>query len=177
MHICCIYIFYFILYFVYLYTSISFIPVFYILFYILFFILVFSLLVLLLLRQISPWGLIKYISIYLFLPLCLSAGDWTWARENGFRADGQTQRGASSPDDGDVLGAEGEHGDRPPGWAAAGSGIWPSTVCTRHNTSSAIVAVSLFLSQDARFVRSWKSHGILKWSFPGLEKSWKKLKS
>jgi len=30
------------------------------------------------------------------------------------------------------------------------------------------------------FVRSWKtwkSHGILKWSFPGLEKSWKKLKS
>jgi len=32
----------------------------------------------------------------------------------------------------------------------------------------------------ARFVRSWKtwkSHGILKWSFPGLEKSWKKLKS
>ncbi|TNN69485.1 Myosin-10 [Liparis tanakae] len=29
------------------------------------------------------------------------------------------------------------------------------------------------------FVRSWKtwkSHGILKWSFPGLEKSWKKLK-
>jgi len=30
------------------------------------------------------------------------------------------------------------------------------------------------------FVRSWKtwkSHGILKWSIPGLEKSWKKLKS
>jgi len=30
------------------------------------------------------------------------------------------------------------------------------------------------------FIRSWKtwkSHGILKWSFPGLEKSWKKLKS
>jgi len=27
------------------------------------------------------------------------------------------------------------------------------------------------------FVRSWKtwkSHGILKWSFPGLEKSWRK---
>jgi len=36
--------------------------------------------------------------------------------------------------------------------------------------------------QQARsgFVRSWKtwkSHGILKWSFPGLEKSWNKLKS
>jgi len=32
----------------------------------------------------------------------------------------------------------------------------------------------------AGFVRSgktWKSHGILKWSFPGLEKSRKKLKS
>jgi len=32
----------------------------------------------------------------------------------------------------------------------------------------------------AGFVRSWKtwkSHGILKWSFPGREKSWKKLKS
>jgi len=30
------------------------------------------------------------------------------------------------------------------------------------------------------FVRSWKtwkSHGIVKWSFQGLEKSWKKLKS
>jgi len=30
------------------------------------------------------------------------------------------------------------------------------------------------------FVRSWKtwkSHGILKWSFPSLEKSWKKRKS
>jgi len=53
---------YFIFYFVYfLYISISFIPV----FYILFFILVFSLLVLLLLRQISPWGLIKYLSSYL----------------------------------------------------------------------------------------------------------------
>jgi len=22
--------------------------------------------------------------------------------------------------------------------------------------------------------KTWKSHGILKWSFPGLEKSWKK---
>jgi len=25
--------------------------------------------------------------------------------------------------------------------------------------------------------KTWESHGILKWSFPGLEKSWKKLKS
>jgi len=25
--------------------------------------------------------------------------------------------------------------------------------------------------------KTWKSHGILKSSFPGLEKSWKKLKS
>jgi len=33
---------------------------------------------------------------------------------------------------------------------------------------------------NAGLVRSWKtwkSHGILKWSFPGLEKSWKKIKS
>jgi len=34
--------------------------------------------------------------------------------------------------------------------------------------------------QNTGFLRSWKtweSHGILKWSFPGLEQSWKKLKS
>jgi len=39
-------------------------------------------------------------------------------------------------------------------------------------------SAAAFLS--AGFVRSWKtwkSHGILKWSFPGLEKSWQKLKS
>jgi len=28
-----------------------------------------------------------------------------------------------------------------------------------------------------RSLKTWKSHGILKWSFPGLEKSWKKFKS
>jgi len=36
------------------------------------------------------------------------------------------------------------------------------------------------LLQVGGFLRSWKtwkSHGILKWSFPGLEKSWNKLKS
>jgi len=37
-----------------------------------------------------------------------------------------------------------------------------------------------FILSAGGFVRSWKTwkrHGILKWSFPGLEKSWKKLKS
>jgi len=35
-------------------------------------------------------------------------------------------------------------------------------------------------SRASGFLRPWKtwtSHGVLKWSFPGLEKSWKKLKS
>jgi len=37
--------------------------------------------------------------------------------------------------------------------------------------------VFILLDMFAGFVRSWKtwkSHGILKWSFPALEKSWKK---
>jgi len=64
MHICCIYTYIYIFYFT-LYTSISFIPVFYVIFYFIFYSCVFSLLELLLWRQISPWGLIKYISISL----------------------------------------------------------------------------------------------------------------
>jgi len=35
----------------------------------------------------------------------------------------------------------------------------------------------LELSGFVRSWKTWKSHGILKWLFPGLEKSWKKLKS
>jgi len=61
---CVVYVhIYFVLYFT-LYTSISFHPCF---LYFVFFLYscVFGLLVLLLFRQISPWGLIKYISIYL----------------------------------------------------------------------------------------------------------------
>jgi len=89
MHICCIYIytyiFYFIFYFVYFAQSLYYVCVcvyihIYTLFYILlvyiyifhpcflyftFYSRVFSLLVLLLWRQISPWGFLKYISIYL----------------------------------------------------------------------------------------------------------------
>jgi len=62
---------YFVLYFT-LYTSISFIPVFYILCFV-FYSCVFGLLVLLLFRQISPWGLIKYLSIY--LSIYIPSGD------------------------------------------------------------------------------------------------------
>jgi len=34
-----------------------------------------------------------------------------------------------------------------------------------------------YVFMEAGFRETWKSHGILKWSFPGLEKSWRKLKS
>jgi len=37
--------------------------------------------------------------------------------------------------------------------------------------------VQVYLTGFVRSWKTWKSHGILKWSFPGLEKSWKKLKS
>jgi len=65
MHICCIYtyIFYILLCILLVYIYI-FHPCF---LYFIFYSRVFSLLVLLLLRQISPWGLIKYLSIYLIL--------------------------------------------------------------------------------------------------------------
>jgi len=42
------------------------------------------------------------------------------------------------------------------------------------------LAAPVWLKIFTGFVRSWKtwkSHGILKWTFPGLEKSWKILKS
>jgi len=78
--LCCIFVYvhiYFVLYFT-LYTSISFIPVFNIYIFFIFIFLhsyscVFGLLVLLLLQQISPWGLIKYISIYLTRHRCIWA--------------------------------------------------------------------------------------------------------
>jgi len=43
-----------------------------------------------------------------------------------------------------------------------------------------ICEIAQLCELEAGLVRSWKtwkSHGILKWSLPGLEKSWKKLKS
>lgn len=49
----------------------------------------------------------------------LPPGDWTWTREDGFRADCQTQWGDYSTEDR----AEGESGGCPPGWTAAGTGI------------------------------------------------------
>jgi len=93
MHICCIYTYiYFILYFtlytscIHLYLSLVYIYIFHpcILFFI-FYSRVFSLLVLLLWRKISPWGLIKYISIYLSMEphgtLSLSLSLFSWHSE------------------------------------------------------------------------------------------------
>jgi len=50
------------------------------------------------------------------------------------------------------------------------------------STCRSLKSVQPFLCRDAwclmsgfgRSWKTWKSHGIFKWSFPGLEKSWKK---
>jgi len=48
----------------------------------------------------------------------------------------------------------------------------PPTHIHTHTHSLAVLTTGF-----VRSWKTWKSHGILKWSFPGLEKSWKKLKS
>jgi len=50
----------------------------------------------------------------------------------------------------------------------------PRRVC---GYSRAAFSLFRFHSGFVRSWKTWKSHGILKWSFPGLEKSWKKVKS